>query len=63
MNVETTISTPPNEEYEKPIKITTGKVSKKNKRKKKDFDLDEDDDVEGEFINYYIFFRKMFKII
>lgn len=47
MNVETITITPPNEEYEKPIKITTGKVSKKNKRKKKDFDLDEDDDVVG----------------
>lgn len=47
VNTESIISTPPNEEYEKPIKIPTGKVSKKNKRKKKDFDLDEDEDVVG----------------
>jgi len=28
----------------KPTKIPTGKISKKNKRKKKDFDLEEDND-------------------
>lgn len=40
--------TPPSDEEDnnKPIKVTTGKVSKKNKRKKK-FDLEEDnDDIE-----------------
>jgi len=33
-----------NEENEKPIQISTGKLSKKSKRKKKEFDLEEDED-------------------
>lgn len=40
------VSIPPIEEVtnDKLTKISTGKISKKNKRKKKDFDLEEDDD-------------------
>ncbi|XP_060848463.1 ATP-binding cassette sub-family F member 1 [Rhopalosiphum padi] len=45
-DVNIKVSTSPTEEVvdNTPVKIPTGKVSKKNKRKKKDFDLEEDDD-------------------
>uniref|UniRef100_A0A2H8TQ80 ATP-binding cassette sub-family F member 1 n=1 Tax=Melanaphis sacchari TaxID=742174 RepID=A0A2H8TQ80_9HEMI len=45
-DVNNKVSTSPTEVVVEntPAKISTGKISKKNKRKKKDFDLEEDDD-------------------